>query len=133
MIEINNLFKGTEKIDKAFIKKTVENVLKEEGVFNKNIDLSIAIIDSGEIKKINNQYRKKNKPTDVLSFGKIGEDLLEIVICPTEVKKNGEVFKEELKRVVIHGVLHLLGYDHEKSRKEALEMFTKQDEYFQLI
>ena len=131
MIEINNLFKGEEKIDKAFIKKTAENVLKEEGVFNKNMEISIAIVDSLEIKKINNQYRKKNKPTDVLSFGKIGEDLLEIVICPKEVKKNGKVFKEELKRVVIHGILHLIGYDHEKSKKEALEMFTKQDKYFQ--
>lgn len=131
MIEINNLFKGEEKIDKAFIKKTAENVLKEEGVFNKNMEISIAIVDSLEIKKINNQYRKKNKPTDVLSFGKIGEDLLEIVICPKEVKKNGKVFKEELKRVVIHGILHLIGYDHEKSKKEALEMFAKQDKYFQ--
>ena len=131
MIEINNLFKGEEKIDKAFIKKIAENVLKEEGVFNKNIEISIAIVDSPEIKKINNQYRKKNKPTDILSFGKIGEDLLEIVICPKEVKKNGEVFKEELKRVVIHGILHLIGYDHEKSKKEALEMFAKQDKYFQ--
>jgi len=131
MIEINNLFKGEEKIDKAFIKKTAENVLKEEGVFNKNMEISIAIVDSLEIKKINNHYRKKNKPTDVLSFGKIGEDLLEIVICPKEVKKNGEVFKEELKRVVIHGILHLIGYDHEKSKKEALEMFAKQDKYFQ--
>ena len=131
MIEINNLFKGEEKIDKAFIKKTAENVLKEEGVFNKNMEISIAIVDSLEIKKINNQYRKKNKPTDVLSFGKIGEDLLEIVICPEEVEKNGESFEEELKRVVIHGILHLIGYDHEKSKKEALEMFTKQDKYFQ--
>jgi len=129
MIEINNL--SQRKIDKLFIKSVANNVLKAEGISKKNIEISIGIVSPEEIKKLNSKYRNKNKPTDVLSFGKIGDDLLEIVICLEEVEKNGEVFDEELKRVVIHGVLHLIGYDHEKSKKEALEMFAKQDKYFQ--
>ena len=131
MIEINNLSKGQWGINKLLIKKIVKNVLKAEDISESNIEISIGIVSPEEIRKLNNNYRGKNKPTDVLSFGKIGDDLLEIVICPEEVEKNGESFNEELKRVVIHGILHLIGYDHEKSKKEALEMFAKQDKYFQ--
>ena len=82
-----------------------------------------------EIKKLNYQYRKKNKATDVISFG---EDINEIVICPEEVKKNGSDFNKELKEVVIHGVLHLLGYDHEQSEEEATKMFNKQNKYLKI-
>jgi probable rRNA maturation factor len=86
-----------------------------------------------EIKRLNQRYRKKNKPTDVLSFGVIGEEIAEIVICPEEVEKNGEDFKKELTRVLIHGILHLFGYDHEKKKSEAEKMFLKQDEYLSKI
>lgn len=131
MIEINNLSGSYRKISKPFIRKNIEKVLRAEGFYDKDIEISVGIVDSEEIKNINKTYRKKNKPTDVLSFGKIGEDLLEIIVCPEEVEKNGKDFNEELKEVIIHGTLHLLGYDHEKSKKEALKMFTKQEKYLQ--
>jgi len=54
------------------------------------------------------------------------------VICPEEVKKNGSDFNKELKEVVIHGVLHLLGYDHEQSEEEATKMFNKQNKYLKI-
>jgi probable rRNA maturation factor len=131
MIEINNLSGYYKKINSSFIKKTIEKVLKAEGFSSKNIEISVGIVNSEEIKKINKAYRKKNKPTDVLSFGTIGEDLLEIIICPEEVQKNGKNFDEEFKKVIIHGTLHLLGYNHEKEEKEALKMFAKQENYLQ--
>ena len=104
MIEIVNL--SSEKINETLIRKTIRNTLKEEGA---KMSISVAIVASEEIKKLNYQYRKKNKATEVLSFG---EDINEIVICPEEDKKDGSDFNKELKEVVIHGVLHLLGYDH---------------------
>lgn len=128
MIEINNLSSSYKKIDKVFLKKIAEKVLKGENQKGK-IEISIAVVNPDEIQKLNNQYRKKNKPTDVLSFGKIGEEISEIVICPEEVEKNGEDFKKELARVLIHGILHLFGYDHEKKKTDAEKMFLKQDEY----
>ena len=132
MIEINNLSDGYKKIDKVFLKKVAEKVLKGEGK-KKQIELSIAIVDPEEIKKLNKEYRKKNKPTDVLSFGEIGGDVSEIVICPEEVEKNGKNFKRELTLVLIHGILHLFKYDHEKTKKEAERMFQRQEEYLSKI
>ncbi|MFZ2390681.1 MAG: rRNA maturation RNase YbeY [Minisyncoccales bacterium] len=132
MIEINNLSEKYRKIDTVFLKKVATKVLKEEKN-KKKIELSIAIVNPQEIKKLNKEYRKKNKPTDVLSFGEIGGDISEIVICPEEVEKNGKDFKKELTLVLIHGILHLLSYDHEKTKKEAEKMFQKQEEYLSKI
>lgn len=132
MIEINNLSEKYRKIDTVFLKKVAAKVLKGEKN-KKKIELSIAIVNPQEIKKLNKEYRKKNKPTDVLSFGEIGGDISEIVICPEEVEKNGKDFKKELTLVLIHGILHLFSYDHEKTKKEAEKMFQKQEEYLSKI
>ncbi|KUK49860.1 MAG: Endoribonuclease YbeY [Parcubacteria bacterium 33_209] len=124
MIKIVNL--SSEEINEDLIRKAIKTTLEEEG---SKISPSIAIVDSEEIKKLNFQYRKLDKPTDVLSFG---EDINEIVICPEEVRKNGDDFNKELKEVAIHGVLHLLGYDHEDDESEAKKMFNKQNKYLKI-
>jgi probable rRNA maturation factor len=121
MIEINNL--TDEKVDLESVRSTVFQTLKLEG---KDIDISIAIVPSEEIWRVNKQYRDKDKATDVLSF----EDINEIMVCLDEVRKNGENFNDEFKKVLIHGTLHVLGYDHEK---DSGEMLQKQDQYFNLI
>lgn len=123
MIEINDLTAGG--ISKAIYKKIVGKVLRGE---RKNLNLSIAFVSKARIKALNKKYRKINKPTDVLSFnyGSAGE----IVICPEQVKKNAKEYcspyKRELAKVLIHGILHLLSYDHEKSKKEAEIMQRKE-------
>ena len=119
MIQINNLSK--KKIDTGFLKKIAQNILKKEG--KSGLEISGALIGQSEIKEINKKYRRKNKPTDVLSFfyGELGE----IIICLDMVKKG----KEELSRVFIHGLLHVLGYDHEKTQKEAKIMQQKENYY----
>ncbi len=124
MIKIVNL--SGEEINEDLIRRAIKTTLKEE---ESQISPSIAIVDSEEIKKLNFQYRKLDKPTDVLSFG---EDINEIVICPEEVRKNGDDFNKELKEVAIHGVLHLLGYDHENSESEAKKMLNKQNKYLKI-
>lgn len=131
MVEINNLSEKYKKLDKNFLKKIAERVLRGEKAKTKK-EISIAIVDSPEIQKLNKQYRKKNKPTDVLSFGKAGDEIAEIVICPEEIEKTGNNFKKEMAEVVIHGILHLLKYDHEKE-KDAEKMFAKQKEYLSKI
>jgi probable rRNA maturation factor len=127
-IEINNLTKF--RLDKKLYTGLAKKVIKGE---NKEIELknlSIAFVSTTEIKKANKKYRGKDNPTDVLSFG---ESLNEILICPDVVKKNAEKFgvsfKNEIAKILIHGALHLCGYDHEKSEKEAEVMEQKENFY----
>ncbi|MDI6602818.1 MAG: rRNA maturation RNase YbeY [Patescibacteria group bacterium] len=133
MIEINNL--TTNPVDEEFFKKVAEKVLEEE---NKGgAELSIALVGQGRIKALNKKYLGKNRVTDVLAFAGDGYGLGEIVICLRVVKKNarrvGVTFEKELARVLIHGILHLLGYDHEKPEKEAKKMAEKENYYLNLI
>lgn len=143
MIEINNL--TTNSVDEDFLKKIVSIVLKGERIA-KEVELSIALIGPGRMRKINRRYRGKNRVTDVLAFPeskillekfKVGvakkvQGLGEIVICLREVKKNAKRFnsssEKELARVLIHGMLHLLGYEHEEA-KEAKKIKEKEDFY----
>jgi len=117
-------------IGAAFFKKIGKIILEEE---NQNKEVSIVLVNSDIIKKLNKQYRKKNKATDVLSFEGERDELGEIVICPVEVEKNARKaesdFKTELAMVFIHGLLHLLGHDHDKSKKQFDQMASKQNYY----
>ena len=122
MIEINNL--TDRDIDFKNIESVLNNVLKLEQK-DLTLDISIAIICPEEMQKINKEYRNKDYATDVLSFEGEGDYLGEILICMEEVSS-----EDEFKRVLIHGLLHLLGYDHEKDNGEMLK---KQDKYFTLI
>lgn len=118
MIEVNNLtdFKANE----SFLKKIAQKVLAKDG---KNItELSIALVGEKRITELNKKYRKKDKPTDVLSF-LYDKNCAEIVICPVLVKKN------ELPRILIHGLLHILGYEHEISVKKA-KLMQKKEQYY---
>ncbi len=140
-IGINNL--TTSKVDEDFLKELAKKILKEEN--KKEAELNIILVGQGRIKKLNKKYRGKNKITDVLSFSsqknkkefivplEEKKKLGEVVICLRRVRKNAKRynsdFKEELTRVLIHGILHLLGYDHEKSEVEAKKM-KKKEEYY---
>lgn len=144
MIEVNNL--TAVPLDEAFLKKIASLVLEEEGIEEEPI-LSLAFVGPGRMRQINKQYRGKNRVTDVLSFGesktsfakfKIGplektKGLGEIIICPREAakaaKRTDSSFEKEIITYLIHGLLHLLGYDHEKSETEAVRMENKQNYY----
>lgn len=148
MIEINNL--TANPVDEDFIKEMIRQVLRGEGI-KKEIELSLAFVGQGRIREVNKRYRGKNRATDILSFPeskilmekfKIGptqkmQGLGEMVICLREVKKNSKkldlAFDKELAKVVIHGILHLLGYDHEKSEQEEIKMQEKENYYLSQI
>lgn len=101
--------------------------------------ITLVFLDAAEMKKINKQFRGKNKPTDVLSFAAIEPDSLgELLFCLDVLKKQAKAQEHSLDNeflyMLIHGVLHLLGYDHELSAKEEKLMFRIQDQLFdQLI
>lgn len=89
-------------------------------------ELTIRIVDKNEMTELNSTYRHKNKPTNVLSFPIDSEDefddeiplLGDIVICAPVIEEEAIAQSKPLKahwaHMVVHGVLHLLGYDHEK-------------------
>ncbi len=136
MIEINNLTNFA--VDKKFFTGVAKKVLKGENRVTENI--SIAFVSPEEIHGLNKKYRKKDKPTDVLSFEKVSDfkdELAEIIICPWVVRDNAKesklTLKKELAKTLIHGLLHVLGYDHEISKAEEDRMIEKQDYYFSKI
>jgi len=144
MIKVHNL--TGSQIDEDFLKKIAKNVLKKERGEQK-MGLSVILVSSWRIKELNKKYRKENRITDVLSFGQELNskrlkfpslpneyfELGDVVICLSQVKKNARKFslsfKKELVLVLIHGILHLLGYDHEKSDKEAKKMKEREKQY----
>lgn len=101
-------------------------------------EISVVFVAESQIQKLNKDFRSKDKATDILSFSGFGdEDLGELVLCGDLVKRqaqeHGLSLKEELGYLLIHGVLHLLGYDHEKNETDAKKMFQLQDELFESL
>jgi len=108
--------KTREKLPSLFFVKTKNDIL------GKRYSLSIAYVSENESREINKKYRKKNRPTNILSFA-LHENKGEIVLCPAvirqEAKNFGKTFSQFLGFLVIHGMLHLKGLEHGKEMGEA--------------
>lgn len=122
----------------TLLKTDLENILIQ---FNKkSYECSVFFCADDHILKLNKQYRNKNTTTDVLSFaqheGEIfpGQNLLlgDIVISTETAERQAQEFgidyEEELARLSIHGLLHLLGFDHERGPEDEFIMFQLQDQ-----
>ena len=107
------------------------------------MELSILLVNDHKIRRLNSQYRKIDKTTDVLSFPqiKLGEPdpiLLGDVVVSTDTasrqaNEHAISLEEEILLLIIHGTLHLLGFDHEKSSSEATKMKQKTRSLFKVI
>lgn len=134
-------------VDEEMLGKIAEYTIAHEGIGN-DVELSIALVDEKEMQQLNLKYRGKNKPTDVLSFpteeiAQEGEEipgyvpegfphlLGDVVICPSvalkQAEEYGQTFEQEMGLLLVHGVLHLLGYDHQEE-EEAEEMEARERE-----
>lgn len=101
----------------------------------KSRELIIVFAKKGEIKGLNMQFRGRPKSTDVLSFDPIEDNSIgELILSPAVIKKQAKshrlTYKHELGYCLIHGFLHLLGYEHEQGGKEARKMYRLQDKIF---
>ena len=96
----------------------------KDAALGKNYSLSLVFIGESQSRKLNFSYRKKNKPTNVLSFP-IDKNVGEIFITPSIVKKEMKIFDRKFQNLVgflfIHGLCHLKGLEH-GSRMEKAEM-----------
>ena len=97
-------------------------------ILGKNYSLSMAFVDEKESRTINKEYRKKDKPTNILSF-LLHKNEGEIILCPSVVKKEAEnfdrTFRQFLGFLVIHGMLHLKGHEHSSTMEKAEAKYDK--------
>jgi len=154
MIEIRNeqdIFDNPLFLDR--LTQLVRKILSDHQTLQYGV--SILLCDNATIQELNTLYRGKDYPTDVLSFslsegepltdfsqvaredenGGIYEMLGDIAIstekAQSQARENGVSWEEEIARLVIHGTLHLLDYDHERGPEEENIMFEKQDAYLE--
>lgn len=109
------------------------------------VELSLFFTDDKEISRLNKRYLGKNGPTNVLAFpisggplpdpetGMLGDVVISVERAVSESKREGETLEETLFRLLIHGILHLLNYDHEKSPADADLMEKEQKRLLSLI
>jgi len=117
---------------KAIALKLLELVKQDKA------ELSLALVGNAEIQRLNAKFRKKNYPTDVLSFPAedglsgavrlLGDVIISVDKARQQARERRRTLDEEMATLLIHGVLHLLGYDHERSAKDAriMERLEKQ-------
>jgi probable rRNA maturation factor len=131
----------TGRIKKKEIGDLVKRVLRKEGI---NLPVDVIFVDDDFMKKLNRKFTRRKETTDVLSFGmKEGRNmgvhypgLGDIYVSLDQAKRQAWEYrislKEETNRLVIHGLLHLLGYDHQNKRS-AKTMKEKEEAYLNWI
>lgn len=117
---------------KSLLRKAVRIVLRGER--RPKEGLSLVFVSAKDMRRLNRRYLFHDRPTDVLSFASQEPAYLgELFICLPQVRQNARLlrnpFQKELARVAIHGLLHLLGYNHERGGKGAKKMMEKQEKY----
>ncbi len=145
-MEINLLFdnKTDNKTFTADFFSKISNMFFKTVTFDKDfVEISILVVDNPGIREINRLYRNIDEPTDVLSFpmnedGDIDSPILgDIVISADKAVSQAEYAEIPLEREIaflyIHGLLHLLGYDHEKSEDEEKVMFDLQEQILKQV
>jgi len=128
----------SDKKYSKIVKKAIIAALVFERI-DYGCEINVKITDNAGIQQLNRDYRKKDAPTDVLSFpmGDINPEnnlmiLGDIVISEEKAKEQSENLNQSLERefmfLAVHAVLHLLGYDHELSEEDDFVMINKQKE-----
>jgi len=134
-IHVEEKFRGV--IDEGWVRRIAQTVLKAEGVAPP-YEMSLVFTDSETVKQLNRDYRGVDEPTDVLAFcmlsqkeadssfalppdgvTRIGEVIISYPQAVAQAREQGHSPERELALLVIHGILHLLGYDHEEPEEES--------------
>ena len=138
--EIQVLRRDTvSKISSAWIKRMAKKTLSEldSSKLPKEVgELSILLTNDSEIHDLNRDYRGKDKPTDVLSFsqleseyahlsGSLGDLVISVERAAVQARQHKHSLEQEVLRLLIHGILHLFGYDHEKVPKATADRMRR--------
>lgn len=145
IISFSNKSKQKSVADlKKIIVKTINFTLEYEG-FSDLAEVSVTLINNEGIQKLNNKFRNKDNPTDVLSFPAseldeelelnpetnayfLGDVVISLEMADKQAIEYGHSLEREVSFLTVHSILHLLGFDHEISKDEEQIMFSKQEE-----
>jgi probable rRNA maturation factor len=130
------------KLNLSKIRKIAGLILKELG--KEKEALSLLLVNDRAIRKINREFRQIDAPTDVLSFPVakhsphpeiklLGDIVISVETARKQAKSLGHSLEREITFLLIHGVLHLLGWDHEQSPQEAKKMYKTQREILSIF
>ena len=140
--EDNNWSKKIKK-KKDFFYKVCKAFPKKYQFSNKKIFFTLLLSNNKNIKKLNNQFRKKNKSTDILSFpitrlkklennSYLGDIIISFNYMNKPKKQKGKIFKNKVIKTFIHGFLHLLGFDH-IAFKDYKKMLKEEEKIYQSV
>ena len=127
--------RGTsKKYLSARLRRTVEKILRI--LHRSRGGLSLALVDDHVMRELNGKYRRKRGTTDVLSFPFggypvvrepiLGDVVISVEQAERQARQRRRALTQELEALLIHGILHLVGYDHERSAKEARRMARRE-------
>jgi probable rRNA maturation factor len=133
-IFVKEEFRG--RVDQGWVRRIAQNVLKAEGVAHP-YEVSMVFTDSETVQQLNRDYRGMDEPTDVLAFymllqaegdesfflppddvTRLGEVIISYPQATEQAREQGNSPERELALLIVHGILHLLGYDHEEPEEE---------------
>ena len=131
------------KKKELFFNKICKAFPKKYRFSNKKISLTLLLSNNKNIKKMNKDFRKKNKPTDILSFPSsekikiikktyIGDIIISYNFIDKPKSQKLKFFRQKLIKIFIHGFLHLLGFNHEKN-KDYKKMLKEEDLIYQSV
>jgi rRNA maturation RNase YbeY len=112
------------------LSRAAESILASVG--ESQAELSLELVGDRRMRRLNRRYRKKDRTTDVLAFPMreshnpcpmlLGDVVISVPTAIRQAKESGRSVGDELAALLVHGVLHLCGYDHERSAREAVRM-----------
>jgi len=124
------------RINEALVQRAADQLLVSTGMAE--AELSILLVDDQQIAELNRTWRHKKGPTNVLAFpltegedsamamNLLGDIVISVETAAREAKQEGLSLHSRLQVLLVHGFLHLIGYDHEKSDAEAVRMYNKE-------
>jgi len=127
-----------ETIDTGRLRRSLKRILKE--LKRENSEVTVLIVDDEQIQAINRDYLDRDRPTNVISFamtegvgGNLHPEVLGDIIISAETAARDAItgglpLMDEMEFLLIHGLLHLLGYNHEKTSQEAAERMKRKEQ-----
>ena len=120
--------------DQTRVNRLAQAILRDVG--ESSAELGIMFVGDQRMRGLNRRYRGKDRTTDVLAFamreaphgsaGLLGDVVIAVPTAVRQAKQGRRSLDEELTELLVHGILHLCGYDHERNEKEARRMYRRQ-------
>jgi probable rRNA maturation factor len=125
--------KGIKPLTRSILSSAVKALGSAETALRTDTEISVLLTGDSEIQELNSTYRGKDRPTDVLSFLQddpllLGDIVVSVDRAEAQASAYSASFNAEFGRLLVHGLLHLLGYDHVNGGRQAAKMKRKENE-----